>query len=57
MFYSWMFTDIAFEGKTTIIEPLHKYPYCLLLVGSRNGFERDFIIKFKKNWGPYGRLA
>ena len=21
------------------------YPYCLVLVGSRNGFERDFTIK------------
>ena len=23
------------------------YPYCLVLVGSRNGFERDFTIKVK----------
>jgi len=21
------------------------YPYCLVVVGSRNGFERDFTIK------------
>jgi len=24
------------------------YSYCLVLVGSRNGFNRDFIIKLKK---------
>ena len=24
-----------------------RYPYCLLLVGSRNGFERDFTIELK----------
>jgi len=23
------------------------YPYCLVLVGSRNGFERDFTIELK----------
>ena len=23
------------------------YPYCLVLVGSRNGFERDLTIKVK----------
>ena len=23
------------------------YPYCLVLVGLRNGFERDFTIKVK----------
>ena len=23
------------------------YPYCLVLVGSRSGFEHDFIIKLK----------
>jgi len=23
------------------------YPYCLVLVGSRNGLERDFTIKLK----------
>ena len=23
------------------------YPYCLVLVGSRNGFEREFTIKLK----------
>ena len=24
-----------------------RYPHCLVLVGSRNGFERDFTIEFK----------
>ena len=24
------------------------YPYCLVLVGSRNGFERDFTIELKE---------
>jgi len=28
----------------TVIMPLKLYPYCLVLVGSRNGFERDFTI-------------
>ena len=28
------------------------YPHCLVLVGSRNGFEGHFTIKI--NWGPYG---
>jgi len=23
------------------------YPYCLVLVGTRNGFERDFTIDLK----------
>ena len=30
------------------------YRYCLVLVGSRNGFERD---RTKINRGPYGRLT
>jgi len=31
------------------VVPLSKklYPYCLVLVGSRNGFEHDFTIKLK----------
>ena len=28
--------------------------HCLVLVGSRNGFLRDFTIKLKINGGPYG---
>jgi len=24
-----------------------RYPYCLVLVGSRNGFERDFTIELQ----------
>ena len=27
--------------------PQSLYPYCLVLVGSRKGFERDFTIKLK----------
>ena len=36
-------------GIIIIISPLSKklYPYCLVLVGSRNGFERDFTIEPK----------
>ena len=27
------------------------YPYCLVLVGSRNGFERGFTIELKQSEG------
>ena len=30
-----------------ILEVVKNYPYCLVLIGSRNGFERDFIIELK----------
>jgi len=28
------------------------YPYCLVMNGSRNGFERDFTIELKQIEGP-----
>ena len=35
--------------KDPIVSLIKKlYPYCLVLVGSRNGFESDFTIKFKQ---------
>ena len=34
------------KGPHCFLE-LEFYPYCLVLVGSRNGFERDFTIKLK----------
>ena len=38
---------------TLLVGSLSKtlYPYCLVLVGSRNGFERDFTIELKWNEG------
>ena len=35
------------KGLRCFIEQEKLYPYCLVLVGSRNGFERDFTIELK----------
>jgi len=37
-----MFQSFTAEVKSDVI-----YPYCLVLVGSRNGLERDFTIDLK----------
>ena len=35
------------KGPRCSIEQETNYPYCLVLVGSRNGFKRGFTIKLK----------
>jgi len=41
--------NVEVVGSSPIKGPLSKklYPYCLVLVCSRNGFEHDFTIELK----------
>ena len=49
------FYSVAIIVRNLVYYALHSH--CLVLVGSRNGYEHDFTIKFKKNWEPYERLT
>jgi len=43
-----VFIQVGQFAMTTFVFLSKKlYSYCLVLVGSRNGFERDFTIKLK----------
>ena len=48
----WLVTRrswVRVPSKTPVVSLSKKqYPYCLVLVGSRNGFERDFTIELNK---------
>ena len=40
--------NVEVPSKAPVVSLCKKlYPYCLVLVGSRNGFERDFTIELK----------
>ena len=40
--------DVQAPSKSAVVSLSKKlYPCCLVLVGSRNGFERDFTIELK----------
>ena len=42
--------NVEVVGSSPVKVPLSKklHPYCLVLVGFRNGFERDFTIELKQ---------
>jgi len=45
MWRSW----VRATSKAPVVSLSKKlYPYCLVLVGSKNGFERDFTIELNK---------
>ena len=49
IFYSckdrWVHDNVRAPSKAPVVSLSKKlYPYCLVLVGSRNRFERDFTI-------------
>ena len=49
----WMPVSCAFEHhqRPPVVSLRKKlYPCCIVLVGSRNGFERDFTIKLRALW-------
>ena len=48
MWRSWV-REPSKASAVSLIKKL--YPYCLVLVDSRNGFERDFKIELKQSKG------
>jgi len=57
----WLALGVEVVGSSPIKGPRcfieqKLYPYCLVLVGSRNGFERDFS-RTNIHWGPCGRFT
>ena len=47
---TWNFYPFTYQSSKAPVVLLNKklYPYCLVLVGSMNGFEHDFTIELKK---------